>query len=61
MTSQPTNIGRWGASEGVLGHLAALDAERRAHDDDDVYSSYSRRRKGPERPQPSAAHVGRLS
>jgi hypothetical protein len=34
----------------ALRQVAALDAERRAHDDDAVYSSYIRRRKGPERP-----------
>jgi hypothetical protein len=58
MTSRTAHIDRWVVSEGPLAHLAALDAERRAHDDDDVYSLYMRRRKGPERPQPSAAHVG---
>src|SRR5205085_5971321 len=29
------------------------DGERRAHDDDDAYFEYARRRKGPERPHPA--------
>jgi hypothetical protein len=42
---------------GVPGHADALDAVRRAHDDDDAYAAYARRRKGAERPQPSASHA----
>jgi hypothetical protein len=49
MTWRSARIDRSAASEAVLGHLAALDAERRAHDDD-AYAAYARRRKGPERP-----------
>jgi hypothetical protein len=37
--------------------IDALAGVRKADDDDDVYGAYMRRRKRPERPQPSASSV----
>jgi hypothetical protein len=52
MIQRAAHIHRWGAFEGALAHLAAPDAERRAHDDDDVPAAACGGAG-------SAAHVGR--